>query len=392
MTANHIYLDNAATTRLREEALEAMLPWLREGYGNASSLYKLGREARKAVENARREVAALLGAEKNEIFFTSGGTEGDNAALRGVMAQTEKRHIVSTSFEHHAVLHTLDDLRRQGCEVTLVDPDRNGHVSPDAVLAALRPDTALISVMAANNELGTIQPLREIGELARARGILFHTDAVQAAGHIPLDAGALGVDLMTLSAHKFGGPKGVGAIFIRRGVPCLPYLTGGGQEHGRRAGTENVAGIAGLARALALSCGEMEAEAVRLAALRRRLTEGVLAIPHVRENGGAGPKLPGIANFSFAAVEGEYIAAMLDNAGIAVSPGSACAAGSEEPSHVLTAIGLDRAAAKGGLRISLGRENTEADVDAILAALPEAVSKLRAMSPVWAAMRRTGMA
>ena len=387
---NRIYADHAATTKLREEVLEAMLPWLREGYGNASSLYKLGREARKAVENARRTVAGVLGADKNEIFFNSGGTEGDNTALRGVMACAAGRHIVSTAMEHHAVLHTLEALEKSGCSVTLVQPDRTGHISPDDIRAALRPDTALISVMTVNNELGTIQPIREIAALAHERGILFHTDAVQAAGHIPLNVRELGVDLLTLSAHKFGGPKGAGAIYIRRGTPCAPYMTGGAQEHGTRAGTENVAGIVGLARALELSAAEADEEARRLTALRRRLTAGILQIPHVRENGGE-PRLPGIANFSFAAIEGEYIAMMLDNDGIAVSPGSACAAGSEEPSHVLTAIGLDRAAAKGGLRISLGRENTQADVDAILASVQRAAEKLRAMSPTWSAMRHMGM-
>lgn len=385
-----IYADHAATTRLREEVLEAMLLWLREGYGNASSLYKLGRTARKAVENARRTVAEILGADANEIFFTSGGTEGDNAALRGVMACAAGRHIVSTAFEHHAVLHTLEALQKTGCDVTLVQPDRSGHVSAEEICAALRPDTALISVMTANNELGTIQPIREIGKIAREKGISFHTDAVQAAGHIPLNVRNLCVDLLTLSAHKFGGPKGVGVLYLRRGTPFIPYLTGGAQERGKRAGTENVAGIVGLARALELAAAEMEEEAARLRTLRQRLTEGVLRIPFVRENGG-GDRLPGIANFSFTAIEGEYIAMMLDQAGIAVSPGSACAAGSEEPSHVLTAIGLDRAAAKGGLRISLGYGNTEADVDAILQALSLAVEKLRAMSPAWAAMRHMGM-
>ena len=385
-----IYADHAATTRLREEVLEAMLPWLREGYGNASSLYKLGRTARKAVENARRTVAEILGADANEIFFTSGGTEGDNAALRGVMACAAGRHIVSTAFEHHAVLHTLEALQKTGCDVTLVQPDRSGHVSAEEICAALRPDTALVSVMTANNELGTIQPIPEIGKIAREKGISFHTDAVQAAGHIPLNVRNLCVDLLTLSAHKFGGPKGVGVLYLRRGTPFIPYLTGGAQERGKRAGTENVAGIVGLARALELAAAEMEEEAARLRTLRQRLTEGVLRIPFVRENGG-GDRLPGIANFSFTAIEGEYIAMMLDQAGIAVSPGSACAAGSEEPSHVLTAIGLDRAAAKGGLRISLGYGNTEADVDAILQALSLAVEKLRAMSPAWAAMRHMGM-
>ena len=389
--SNCIYADYAATTRLRDEALEAMLPWLREGYGNASSLYKLGREARKAVENARRAVANILCADKNEVFFNSGGTEGDNTALRGVMACAKGRHIVSSAFEHHAVLHTLETLEKSGYSVTLVQPDKHGYISPDTVRAALRPDTALISIMTANNELGTIQPVHEIGALAHERGIVFHTDAVQAAGHIPLDVCALNVDILTLSAHKFGGPKGVGAIYVRRGTPCAPYLTGGAQEHGTRAGTENVAGIVGLACALELATAEMDAEACRLAALRQCLTSGILQIPHVRENGGNGPRLPGIANFSFAAIEGEYIAMMLDNAGIAVSPGSACAAGSEEPSHVLTAIGLDRAAAKGGLRISLGRENTQSDVEAILNTLPPAVEKLRAMSPAWAAMRHMGL-
>ena len=385
-----IYADHAATTRLREEVLEAMLLWLREGYGNASSLYKLGRTARKAVENARRTVAEILGADANEIFFTSGGTEGDNAALRGVMACAAGRHIVSTAFEHHAVLHTLEALQKTGCDVTLVQPDRSGHVSAEEICAALRPDTALISVMTANNELGTIQPIPEIGKIAREKGISFHTDAVQAAGHIPLNVRNLCVDLLTLSAHKFGGPKGVGVLYLRRGTPFIPYLTGGAQERGKRAGTENVAGIVGLARALELAAAEMEEEAARLRVLRQRLTEGVLRIPFVRENGG-GDRLPGIANFSFTAIEGEYIAMMLDQAGIAVSPGSACAAGSEEPSHVLTDIGLDRAAAKGGLRISLGYGNTEADVDAILQALSPAVEKLRAMSPAWAAMRHMGM-
>ena len=390
MTEHRVYADNAATTPLRDEVLEAMLPWLRESWGNPSALYRQGREARRAVEGARRSVAAVLGADKNEIFFNSGGTEGDNTALRGVISALRGRHMVTTAMEHHAVLRTAEALAAQGCEVSYVQPDRTGHVSAADIAAALRPDTALISVMTANNELGTLQPIREIAALARERHIPFHTDAVQAAGHMPLDVRDLGVDLLTLSAHKFGGPKGVGVLYLRRGTPLTPLLTGGGQERGIRSGTENVAGIVGLARALELSAGEAKSEFRRLSALRERLTAGVLALPHVRENGG-GERLPGIANFSFTAIEGEYLAVYLDNAGIAVSPGSACAAGNEEPSHVLTAIGLDRAAAKGGLRISLGRENTEADVDAILAALPPAVEKLRAMSPAWAAMRHMGM-
>ena len=390
MTEHRVYADNAATTPLRDEVLEAMLPWLRESWGNPSALYRQGREARRAVEGARRSVAAVLGADKNEIFFNSGGTEGDNTALRGVISALRGRHMVTTAMEHHAVLRTAEALAAQGCEVSYVQPDRTGHVSAADIAAALRPDTALISVMTANNELGTLQPIREIAALARERHIPFHTDAVQAAGHMPLDVRDLGVDLLTLSAHKFGGPKGVGVLYLRRGTPLTPLLTGGGQERGIRSGTENVAGIVGLARALELSAGEAKSEFRRLSALRERLTAGVLALPHVRENGG-GERLPGIANFSFTAIEGEYLAVYLDNAGIAVSPGSACAAGNEEPSHVLTAIGLDRAAARGGLRISLGRENTEADVDAILTALPSAVEKLRAMSPAWAAMRHMGM-
>ena len=390
MTNERIYADNAATTKLRETALEAMLPWLRESFGNPSALYRQGREARRAVENARRTAAALLGADQNEIFFNSGGTEGNNTALRGVMAAAKGRHLVTTAFEHHAVLHTAAALERAGYEVTYVQPDRTGHVSPDAVAAAVRPDTALISVMTVNNELGTLQPVREIASLAKRHGILFHTDAVQAAGHIQLNAEELGADLLTLSAHKFGGPKGTGIFYVRRGTPLSPLLTGGGQERGMRSGTENVAGIVGTVRALEEAVSEMDGEARRLTALRERLTAGVLAIPHVRENG-SGPRLPGIANFSFAAVEGEYLAVYLDNAGIAVSPGSACAAGSEEPSHVLTAIGLDRASAKGGLRISLGRDNTGEDVDRIVSALAESAEKLRAMSPAWAAMRHMGM-
>lgn len=387
---NRIYADHAATTPLQQEVLEAMLPWLGASFGNASSLYKEGREARKAVENARRGVAALLHADRNEIFFTSGGTEGDNMVLRGVVQATGRRHIIISAIEHHAILHTADVLEHEGCAVTRIQPDKNGHISPADVEAAIREDTALISVMTANNELGTIQPIREIGAIARAHGVLLHTDAVQAAGHIPLDVTALGVDFLTLSAHKFGGPKGIGVIYVKRGAACAPFMTGGAQEHGVRAGTENVAGIVGLERALALSCEEMEAEAIRLTTLRQRLTEAVLQIPHVRENG-AEPRLPGIANFSFTAIEGEYIAMMLDNAGIAVSPGSACASGSEEPSHVLSAIGLDRATAKGGLRISLGRGSTEEEIDRIAAALVTAAEKLRHMSPTWSAMRRMGM-
>ena len=310
--------------------------------------------------------------------------------LHGVVQAAGRRHLIISAIEHHAILHTAEALEREGCTVTRILPDKTGHISPADVEAAIREDTALISVMTANNEIGTIQPIREIAAIAHAHGVLMHTDAVQAAGHIPLDVAELGVDFLTLSAHKFGGPKGVGAIYVRRGAACAPFITGGAQEHGVRAGTENVAGIVGLERALALSCEEMEAEAVRLTALRQRLTEAVLRIPHVRENG-AEPRLPGIVNFSFTAIEGEYIAMMLDNAGIAVSPGSACASGSEEPSHVLTAIGLDRAAAKGGLRISLGRENTEEEIDRIAAELAIAAEKLRHMSPTWSAMRRMGM-
>lgn len=377
-----IYLDHAATTPLDPAVLEVMLPYFTERFGNASSVYRLGREARRALDRAREQVAAVLHCPPADIVFTSGGSEGDNAAIKGAVFApgARGRHIVTSAIEHEAVLHTCQALTGFGVETTYVPVDRYGRVVPEAVAAAIRPDTALVSIMLANNEIGTIQPVAEIAEIAHHHGAVVHTDAVQAAGALPLDVRALGVDLLSLSGHKFYGPKGTGVLYARSGVAWAPQQQGGAQEAKRRAGTENVAGIVGLATALVRAEEEREREAVRLAALRDRLIREVLArIPESRLTGHPTLRLPNNASFVFEGVEGEAILMALDVQGIAASTGSACTSASLDPSHVLLALGLPAPLAIGSLRLTLGRSNSEADVDRIIAALPAIVQRQRAM-------------
>ena len=375
-----IYLDHAATTPLDPRVVEAMLPYLSQHFGNPSSIYSLGRAARGALDRSREEVAAALGARPSEIVFTSGGTESDNTAIQGVaMARRDEgNHIITAATEHHAVLHTCEWLERLGCETTVLPVDSFGRVDPAEVERAIRPTTILISLMYANNEIGAIHPLDEISRVARARGVTFHTDAVQAGGALPIDVEALGVDLLSLSAHKFYGPKGVGVLYARRGTAWLPRQPGGGQERGRRSGTENTAVIVGLATALRLAVEELESNAAHCARLRDRLRDGLMAaIPDVTLNGDPARRLPNNLNLSFRGVEGESLLLNLDMHGIAASSGSACTAGSLDPSHVLSAIGLPRELAQGSLRLTVGRGTTEAQVERVLAVLPGIVSKLR---------------
>ena len=374
-----IYLDNAATTAVRPEVLSKMLPFFCDRAGNPSSIHAAGREARKAVENARRQVATALHAEAREIYFTAGGSESDNWAIRCATAETGKKHVITSAVEHHAVLHSCRVLERDGFRVTYLPVDENGLVSPDDVRRALMDDTALISIMAANNEVGTLEPIREIGRIAREAGVLFHTDAVQAAGVVPIDVNDWNADLLSLSGHKFHGPKGVGALYIRKGTRIHNLIEGGAQERGLRAGTENVPGIVGMGDALSLAAAELPEYTARVTTLRDRLIHGVLsAVPDARLNGHPTLRLPGNANFSFPGVEGESLLMRLDLAGIACSSGSACTSGSLEPSHVLSAMGLSPDMARSSLRFSLGRDNTAEEIDRVLAVLPPIVEDLRA--------------
>ncbi len=382
----YVYADNAATTAVSPQVVEAMLPFLTEHYGNPSSLYSLGQTAHNAVEAARGQVAALLGAQPEEIFFTSGGSEADNWAIRGIagmQARKGKRHIVTTKFEHHAVLHTVERLQKEGFEVTYLDVHENGIVRIEEVEAALRDDTALVTIMYANNEIGTIQPIAEIGALCRARGILFHTDAVQAVGHVPIDVQTQQIDLLSLSGHKLHAPKGVGALYCRKGLRFPNLIDGGAQEHNRRAGTENVAGIVALGKAASLMQEGMEERMRYVASLRDRLIDGALTIKRSRLNGDRESRLPGNASFCFEGVEGESLLLLLDFQGISASSGSACTSGSLDPSHVLLAIGLPHEIAHGSLRLTLDENNTVEDVDYILEKLPPIIERLRDMSPLW---------
>ena len=381
-----IYLDNAATTRISPAALRAMLPCLEEHYGNPSSLYAFGQDARERLERARAQIAARLHCEAKEVYFTSGGSEADNQALRSaarIGAAKGKRHIVSTAFEHHAVLHTLDRLREEGFEVTLLDVHGDGLVRPAEVAAAIRPDTCLVSVMYANNEIGTIQPVAEIGRICREKGVLFHTDAVQAAGHLPIDVQEQNIDLLSLSAHKFHGPRGAGVLYARTGVRLTPLIEGGAQERGRRAGTENLPAIVGMAAALEEACRDGDARRVRVAALRDRLIRGLARIPHAVLNGDPVQRLPGNVNFCFEGIEGESLLLLLDDEGICASSGSACTSGSLDPSHVLLAIGRPHEIAHGSLRLTLSEQTTEEEIDYTIDAVTRAVARLRSMSPVW---------
>lgn len=388
--SRYVYADNAATTPVSEAVFRAMEPWLRGGYGNPSSIYSIGREAHEAVEHARAQVAAVIGASPSEIVFTGCGSEADNFAVKGIASaqRNRGRHIISTKIEHHAMLHTFDYLKKLGFEITLLDVDSDGLVSPADVEAAIRPDTILISVMAANNEIGTVEPLAEIGAVAAAHKIPFHTDAVQAYGHIPIDVREMNISLLSLSGHKLYGPKGIGALYIRNGVRIDTFLHGGGQERGRRGGTENVAGIVGLGVAAEAAAASMAEESARIAAMRDRLIAELLKIPYSRLNGHPTRRLPGNASFCFEAIEGESLVLTLDMLGVAASSGSACSSGSLDPSHVLMAIGLPHEVAHGSLRLSLGAENTEEDVDRIVDAVRTAVSRLRDMSPMWEDMMK----
>ena len=381
-----IYADHAATTAMSEAAVDAMTRCMREYYGNPSSLYRIGQQAKEVLEQAREDIASVIHAEPKEIVFTSGGSEADNQAIRSAALAGKKKgknHIISTAFEHHAVLHTLEQLKTEGFEVTLLPVHENGVVLAEEVEAALRPETALVTVMYANNEIGTIQPIREIGALCRARQVLFHTDAVQAAGPLAIDVQAENIDYLSASAHKFHGPKGVGFLYARRGVPLLPLINGGAQEKGKRAGTENLPGVVGMAAALKETVAERDQEAVRLTALRDRLIAGLSEIPHSALNGDAEKRLPGNVSFCFEGIEGESLLLLLDEKGISASSGSACTSGSLDPSHVLLAIGRVHDVAHGSLRLTLGRENTPEDVEYIISAVKDVVSYLRSFSPVW---------
>lgn len=375
-----IYLDNAATTGMSEAVLQEMLPYFRESYANPSAIYGFAGEAKKAVRAAREQTAALIGAKPTEIYFTAGGTESDNwavcAAAEGL--REKGRHIVTTKIEHHAVLHTCQYLERQGYEVTYLDVDDEGKVSPTALEKAIRPDTILISVMAANNEIGTLEPIAQIGEIARRKGVLFHTDAVQAYGHIPLDMEEMRVDLLSASAHKLNGPKGVGILYCRENVRLRPLLHGGAQERGRRAGTLNVPGIVGFGKAAALAGKTLQERMERESALRDRLIGRVLAqIPDSRLCGPEKDRLPGNAHFCFSGIEGESLLILLDQRGICASGGSACTSGSQEPSHVLAAVGIPKETARGALRLTLSAENTEEEIDETVEALKECIGRLR---------------
>lgn len=380
---DRIYLDNAATTAVSQPVMEAMLPYYMQVYGNPSSVHSTGRDAKKAVERARRQVASALGCSAQEIYFTAGGSESDNWALKGAaFAHQEKgRHIITTQIEHHAILHTCQWLETQGWQVTYLPVDADGFVTAQQVENALRPDTVLVSVMAANNEIGTLEPVAEIGALCHERGVLFHTDAVQAVGAIPLDVEVLHADMLSLSAHKFHGPKGIGALYIRKGVKIDPLIHGGAQERGHRAGTENLPGIVGLGKAIELAEEGLAENAARMTFLRNRLVSGLTeAIPDMRINGTMDKRLPNNVNVSFAGIEGEAVLLRLDLEGIAASSGSACTAGSLDPSHVLTAIGLTRDEAKGSLRLTLGTDTTQADIDEVVKKLPGIVASLREMT------------
>ena len=381
-----IYADHAATTAMSEVAIEAMTRCMREEYGNPSSLYRIGQHAKETLEKAREEIAAVIGAQAREIFFTSGGSEADNQAIRSAALAGKKKgktHIISTAFEHHAVLHTLEQLKTEGFEVTLLDVHENGVVLPEEVEAAIRPDTCLVTVMYANNEIGTIQPIREIGAVCRAHQVLFHTDAVQATGPLAIDVQAENIDYLSASAHKFHGPKGTGFLYARKGVPLLPLINGGAQEKGKRAGTENLPGIVGMTAALKETVAERDTEAARLTALRDRLITGLGEIPHSALNGDAEKRLPGNVSFCFEGIEGESLLLLLDEKGISASSGSACTSGSLDPSHVLLAIGRVHDVAHGSLRLTLGRENTPEDVEYIISAVKDVVAYLRSFSPVW---------
>lgn len=388
-----VYADQAATTKLSSRALQAMMPCFTDIFGNPSSLHEEGRAAEEVVEKSRKEIASLIGAQAREIYFTSGGSEADNWAIMQAAklgAKKGKKHLVSTAFEHHAVLHTLDGLKARGFEVTLLPVHEDGLVRVQELEEAIREDTALVTVMYVNNEVGTIQPVREIAEICHAKGVLFHTDAVQAVGHLPIDVEALGVDMLSMAAHKFHGPKGIGALYVRKNIPIGNLIFGGAQERGKRAGTENVPAIAGMAEALKESLEDREEKNARVLALRERLADAVLQIPKSRLNGDRQRRAAGNLNFCFEGIEGESLLLYLDLAGICASSGSACTSGSLDPSHVLLALGIPVEIAHGSLRISLDETNTLKEVDYIAEKLPGIVERLREMSPVWESLTKEG--
>ena len=382
----YVYADNAATTKVSPTAVAAMMPFLTEEYGNPSSFYSLGQRAAEALVKARETVAECLGAEPGEIYFTGGGSESDNQAIRSaafVGAKKGKRHIISTKFEHHAVLHTLEQLEREGFDVTLLDVHPNGVITVEDVANAIREDTCLVTIMYANNEIGTIQPIKEIGALCREKKIPFHTDAVQAVGHVPINVKEMNIDMLSLSGHKFHSPKGVGALYVRRGIPLKNLIEGGQQEKGKRGGTENMPGIVGMAAALKESTDHMAENMKKITVLREKLITGLEKIPHSKLNGDRNLRVPGTVNFCFEGIEGESMLLLLDANGIAASSGSACTSGSLDPSHVLLALGLPHEVAHGSLRLSIGEYNNEAEIDHILETVPKVVERLRDMSPVW---------
>lgn len=387
-----VYADNAATTALAPEVLDAMMPYLTKVYGNPSSLYAVGSEAKKAVEDARQLIADCLGAKKaNEIYFTSGGSEADNWAIKGIcraLKSKGKKHIITSKFEHHAVLHTCQAMEKEGFEVTYLDVYENGLVKPEDVLNAIREDTAIVSIMYANNEIGTVQPIAEIGKICRDKGVIFHTDAVQAVGNVHINVSEEYIDMMSLTAHKFHGPKGCGALYVRTGIRPDILIDGGAQERGRRAGTENVAGIVGLSVALKRAVDTIDERTEKLTKMRNRLIDGLLKIERSRLNGDREKRLPGNLNMCFEGIEGESLLLKLDLAGVSASSGSACTSGSLDPSHVLLSLGLPHEIAHGSLRLSFSNENTEEDIDYILEQVPQIVDYLRNMSPLWEKIKK----
>lgn len=392
MEKRFVYADNAATTRVTQPVLDVMLPYFTEHYGNASSIYKLGRDAQKAIEEAREQVAAALGCSAREIYFTSGGSEADNWAIRSTcerLGAKGKKHIITSVFEHHAVLHTCQALEKQGFRVTYLPIDKDGMISPQSVADAICEDTALVTIMYANNEIGTIQPITEIAKICKDKGVLFHTDAVQAVGNVAINVKEQGIDMLSLSGHKLHAQKGIGALYIRSGIPLENLIHGGAQERGRRAGTENVPAIMGLGTAITLAVQNIPEKTARVTAMRNRLIDGILKLPRTRLNGDRDRRLPGNCNISIEGIEGESLLLMLDNAGICASSGSACTSGSLDPSHVLLALGLKHEVAHGSLRLSISDENTDEDIDYILETVPWVVERLRAMSPLWERMMQS---
>lgn len=382
----YIYADNAATTKMNDVAIEAVMNTMRNIYGNPSSLHSVGQKAKEILEKARMDIAGCVGADFKEIYFTSGGSESDNQAIlsaAGFGLLNKKKHIISTKIEHHAVLHTLKKLEKEGFEITLLDVPENGIIRLEDLKNAIREDTALVTIMFANNEIGTLQPIKEIGEVCKEKGVIFHTDAVQAAGHIKIDVNELNIDMLSLSAHKLHGPKGVGALFVRKNIPLINIIEGGAQERGKRAGTENLSGISGMAAALKEACIHIEENAKKEAALRDRLIAGLAEIPCSMLNGDKEKRLPGNVNYIFEGVEGESLLLLLDARGIAASSGSACTSGSLDPSHVLLAIGRPHEVAHGSLRLSISAENTIEEMDYIVEQTKEVVEYLRSISPVW---------